>query len=53
MEHNTQIKKLDEYLELGLTVYEADAVICGDMTLEEALKLHAKKPVNVVLEPVE
>jgi len=53
MENNEYLKKLDEYLEKGLTMDEADAVIYGDMTLEEALKKHASKPLNESFEAEE
>lgn len=36
-------KRLDELLEMGLTIDEADKVINGSYTLEEALQKHQEK----------
>lgn len=53
MEIEEYKKQLDELLSKGLTIDEADAVIYGDSTLEEALKQHAKKPLDESFEAEE
>jgi hypothetical protein len=53
MEIENYGKQLEELLNKGLTIDEADAVIYGDITLEEALKKHVEKPLDEALDAEE
>ena len=43
-------KQLKELLSKGLTIDEADAVIYGDVSLENVLKQHTKNPLDEAFE---